>query len=181
MHMRKAMFAVVLTLFATRAVGKSAEMKRYVNSDLGFELSYPANYRVTDLPCGVARWFAEMGFQNLLYLSTGTGRNEGNIRLILDRRPFKLATLETVHAHTSWVEPDKIQIGTHTFFYYGTGGGGTTYPDDYLYDLNGLTLEISFDGPYPPGSKSPSEETRKMERKVLESFRLLSPTAPGGK
>jgi hypothetical protein len=179
--MRKAMFAVVLALFATGAVGKSAEMKRYVDPWLGFELSYPASYRVKDLPCWVARAFAMEGFQNLLYLSTGTGEHQGNILLILDRRPFNLATLETVHAHTGWVEPHQVQIGKLTFFYYGTGGGGTTYPDDYLYNLNGSILEISFDGPYPPKSKSPSEETRQMEKKVLESFRVFAPTAPGGK
>jgi hypothetical protein len=179
--MRKAMFAVVLTLFATGAVGKSAEMKRYVNNGLGFELSYPASYRATNLPCRAARWFAEMGFQKLLYLSTSTGENQGNIFLIFDRRPFNLATLETAHAHTSWVEPHQIQIGKLTFFYYGTGGGGVTYPDDYLYDLNGLNLEISFDGPYPPNSKSPSEETRQMEKKLLESFRVFEPTGPGGR
>lgn len=79
------------------------------------------------------------------------------------------------------MEPHKIQIGAHTFYYYGTGGGGVNYPDDYLDDLNGSIQEISFDGPYPPGSKSPSEETEQMEKKILESFRLLSANAPGGK
>jgi hypothetical protein len=179
--MKKAIFAVVLAVSVRGAFGQSTEMKRYVNSGLGFELSYPASYRVTDLPCRVARWFAERGFQKLLYLSTGTGEKQGNILLSLDRRPFNLATLERAYAHTGWVEPHQIQIGKHTFFYYGTGGGGEKSSDDYLYNLNGLILRISFDGPYPPRSKSPSEQTRQLEEEVLESFRLFAPTAPGGK
>lgn len=179
--MRKAILAVVLAVFATGPFGKSAEMKRYVNSGLGFELSYPASYRATELPCGVARWYTYWGFQNLRYLSTGTGHDKGNIFLILDRRPFSLATLEATHAPTGWDEPHKMQVGKHTFFFYGAGGGGVAYPDQYFYDLNGLTLEVKFDGPYPPFHKSPSEETRQVEKKVLKSFRVFTPTVPDGK
>lgn len=93
--MRRAVFAFLLTLFVTAAAGKAAEMKRYVDYYLGFELSYPASYEIKDLPCGTARWFAEMGYQKLLYLSTGTGQKLGHILLILDRRHFSLGTLET--------------------------------------------------------------------------------------
>lgn len=168
-----------MATIATCAAGQSAAIKRYVDYNLGFELSYPASYRVTELPCEFARWFAEMGCQKLLYLSRGTGQSQGNIALILDRRHFSLARLETGYAHTGWVEPRQIQIGTHTFYFYGAGGGGVTYPDDYLYDLNGLILNIKFDGPYASGSKSPTEETQQVEKKILGSFRVLAVTAPG--
>ncbi|HEX5411540.1 MAG TPA: hypothetical protein VFZ27_06730 [Terriglobia bacterium] len=176
--MKKAVFAVVIATFAACAAGQSAAMKRYVNYNLGFELSYPANYRVTDLPCEFARWFARMGYQKLLYLSRGTGQSEGNIALILDRSHFSLARLETGYAHTGWEEPRQIQIGTHTFYFYGVGGGGVNYPDDYLYDVNGLILDIKFDGPYTSGSKSPTEETQQVEKKILKSFRVLAVKAP---
>lgn len=176
--MKKAVFAVVMATFATCAGGQSGAMKRYVNCNLGFELSYSASYRMAELPCESARWFAEMGYQKLLYLSRGTGENQGNILLILDRRHFSLATLETRYAHTGWVEPRQIQIGAHTFYFYGAGGGGVNYPDDYLYNLKGLILDIEFDGPYASGSKSPVEDTQRMEKKILGSFRVLAVTAP---
>jgi hypothetical protein len=178
---KKAIIAVVLTVSVTGAVGQCTGMKRYVDNSLGFELSYPASYRVTDLPCRFATGFALEGFQSLLYVSTGTGRNHGNILLILDRRHFSLATLQTVHAHTGWVKPDRIQIGKLTFYYYGVGGGGVAYPDDYFYDLGGAILEISFDGPYPTNSKTPSVATKQMERRVLESLRLFAAITPSGK
>lgn len=181
MRMRKTIFAVVLALFATGAAGKSMEMKRYVNKELGFELSYPASYEIKDLPCAVARWCAVNGRQSLLYVSKGTGQNRGNISVMLDRQPFSLRRLETAYAHTGWVEPHQIQIGNHTFYFYGTGGGGVTYPDCYIYNLNGSILEISFDGPFPPDSKSPTEETRRIEKEVLETFRVFPANSPGGK
>ena|SRR5690348_18514520 len=168
--MKKAVFAVVMATFATCAAGQSAAMKRYVDYNLGFELSYPASYRVTELPCVVARSLAREGLQSLLYVSRGAGRSQGNIALILDRRHFSLATLETRYAHTGWEEPQQVQVGAHTFYFYGAGGGGTTYPDDYIYNLNGLILEMRFDGPYASGRKSPVEETQQMEKKILGSF-----------
>lgn len=181
MGVRKAILAVVMTLFATGAAGRSAEMKRYADYYLGFELSYPTSYKIRELPCSLARWLAEMGYQKLLYLSTGTGQNQGSILVLLDRRHFSLGTLETLHAHTGLVEPDKIQFGAHTFYLYSGGGGGVTYPDDYLYNLKGSILEISFGGPCPPGSKSPSKKTQEIEKKVLESFRVLVANGTGWK
>lgn len=176
--MKEAIFGCVMAMCAICAAGQSAAMKRYVNYNLGFELSYPASYRVTDLPCVVARSLAREGLQSLLYVSRGAGENQGKILLILDRRHFSLVTLETRYAHTGWEEPQQVQVGAHTFYFYGAGGGGTTYPDDYIYNLKGLILEMRFDGPYPPKSKSPTEETQQMEKKILGSFRVLAVTAP---
>lgn len=178
--MKKAILGFVMAMCATYAAGQSGAMKRYryVDYSLGFELSYPASYRTTELPCVVARSLAREGLQSLLYVSKGAGENQGNILLILDRRHFSLATLETRYAHTGWEEPQQVQVGAHTFYLYGAGGGGTTYPDDYIDNLNGLILEIRFDGPYVSGSKSPVEETQQVEKKVLRSFRVLAAKAP---
>ena len=53
---------------------------------------------------------------------------------------------------------------------YGPGGGGVSYPDGYYFNLHGKILVIDFDGPYE-NDKTPTPETKKMELKVLASFR----------
>jgi len=66
--------------------------------------------------------------------------------------------------------PQPVRIGSKTFYYYGPGGGGVPYPDQYYFDLHGKTLAIIFDGPYENG-RTPSDAAKKMENQVLESFR----------
>jgi hypothetical protein len=65
--------------------------------------------------------------------------------------------------------PEPIHIGQYTFHYYGPGGGGVQYADAYFFNLRGKTLTITFDGPYD-GDKTPSAETRKLEREILATF-----------
>jgi hypothetical protein len=65
--------------------------------------------------------------------------------------------------------PEALQIGKNTFRYYGPGGGGVTYADVYYFDLRGKILAIGFDGPYE-NDKTPTSDTKQIERKVLESF-----------
>jgi len=96
----------------------------------------------------------------------------------LDRRRFSLEAIETYYAHTGWDQPFSFRVGGKTFYYFGTGGGGVMYPDTFLYDLNGRILVIEFDGPYPEG-KSPSDETRGIEKVVLQSFRPRGKAGPG--
>jgi hypothetical protein len=50
---------------------------------------------------------------------------------------------------------------------------GVIAPDTYFFNLHGKTLRFAFDGPYNPGEKSPDENTRQIERKVLASFELF--------
>lgn len=165
--------AAALLLVGLTAVGKSAGSRPYVNRTLGFQISYPANYRNKNLPCDLARFLAVRGSQSLLYVSSGVGRNEGNISVVVDKRPFSMKALQLDYAHTGWEAPDQIEVGKFKFYYYGAGGGGVTYPDDYFYDLNGQVLLIRFDGPYPPNHKTPSDETKQMEKTVLGSFRTF--------
>ena len=66
--------------------------------------------------------------------------------------------------------PEPVRIGKNTFYYYGPGGGGVDYPDGYYYNLRGKILVIDFDGPYE-NDKTPTPATKKMEQKVLASFR----------
>lgn len=66
--------------------------------------------------------------------------------------------------------PEPVHAGKNIFYYYGPGGGGVAYPDGYYFNLRGKILVIDFDGPYE-NDKTPTPETKKIERKVLATFR----------
>jgi hypothetical protein len=169
----KIAIAVCVLMLAIAAAGQSAEMKQLVDDDLGFELSYPAVYSPQELPCSDARSFARQGGKSILYATTGSGRDIGTLHITVGRRPFR-QVLEEVSKHppTGWEKPKQIQVGKHTFYYYGRGGGGVAYPDQYYFNLRGYVLQITFDGPYPPDNNTPTKATKDFERKMLESFRL---------
>jgi hypothetical protein len=63
---------------------------------------------------------------------------------------------------------ERRQLGAETFYYYGPGGGGAEYPDQYFFDLKGKTLLIAFDGPYI--DKTPSPETKNIKKKPAPDF-----------
>ena len=66
--------------------------------------------------------------------------------------------------------PEPVGIGNHTFYYWGPGGGGVSYPDQYFFNLRGTELSFAFDGPYE-NDKTPTERAKKMERMLLASLR----------
>jgi hypothetical protein len=84
--------------------------------------------------------------------------------------PFDLSALVTRAPTGLESPPEPVPVGNKIFYYYGPGGGGVLYPDQYFFDLHGRTLNISFDGPYE-NDKTPSDAAKKMEMKVLETFR----------
>jgi hypothetical protein len=169
--MKTATSALFVVLISLLGVAQNANWKPYVSKELGFELAYPAGYHQAELPCEIARSAAASGVQSLLYLKKGTGRDEGTIHVTWNRCPLNLKLLQS-GAPTGWDEPEQVKVGKLLFYYYGAGGGGVSYPDQYFFDLNGHTLTFVFDGPYPPDSKSPTDETKRIEQKMLESFRL---------
>jgi len=67
--------------------------------------------------------------------------------------------------------PGPVPVGEYTFYYYGAGGGGVSYPDRYFFNLRGQTLYITFAGPYNGNTSSP--ETKRLERELLETFRTF--------
>ena len=69
--------------------------------------------------------------------------------------------------------PEPVHAGKNTFYYYGPGGGGVQYPDGYYFNLRGKILVVDFDGPYDNADKTPTATTKKMEQKILASFRIF--------
>jgi hypothetical protein len=173
--MNKAVAVVALILFGIAAFGQSQTLQRFADSNFGFELSYPPTYEVTDLPCAIAQWAASHGYQSLLYVRRGHSQNAGSIHVTVDRRQFSVDNLMQLHSRAD-EQPTMVKVGKNVFYYYGRGGGGVSYPDEYFYNLDGNILGISFDGPYPPHDNSPTAQTKAMERRVLESFRRIEGT-----
>jgi hypothetical protein len=66
--------------------------------------------------------------------------------------------------------PQHIPAAHGDFYYYGPGGGGVEYPDDFYFGIRGRTFSISFSGPYST-DKTPDPETKRIEPEVLASFR----------
>ena len=175
-RMNKAVAVLALFLFGiVAACGQSQASRLFSDPYLGFELFYPATYEIADLPCGVARWAASNGYQSLLYVQQGRSQDAASIHVTVDRRRFSMENLMQLHSRAD-EEPTIVKVGEIVFYYYGRGGGGVSYPDEYFYNLDGNILGIKFDGPYPPHDNSPTPRTKAMERKVLESFRRIKET-----
>ena len=97
-------------------------------------------------------------------------QDEGQIFLWFDEHPFELQKLEEVSRSGNAAEP--TEINGLTFYYNGPGGGGVDYSDDYLFNLRGKLLHIEFDGPYIHDNH-PSDETKKLEPRLLATFRTF--------
>ena len=70
------------------------------------------------------------------------------------------------------IPPVRSKRVTTRFMFTVAGGGGVEYPDQFFFNLKGKTLYIVFDGPYI-NDKTPADETKKIEEKVLASFRTF--------
>jgi hypothetical protein len=68
--------------------------------------------------------------------------------------------------------PAPRQFGNQTFYYYGPGGGGVCYADQFFYNLRDKPLSISFGGPCV-NDKTPTPETKKIEEQLLLTFRTF--------
>ncbi len=148
----------------TRSVPKG--WRTYVDRTHGFCFRYPPIYK--RVPNEVHKeWlptFHLVTFQRL--------HSDAHIFVSMDGKAFDLQSfVET--APTGIVSPpEPIHIGQYTFYYYGPGGGGAQYADQYFFNLRGKTLTITFDGPYD-GDKTPSAETKKLEPKILATFSIF--------
>jgi hypothetical protein len=68
------------------------------------------------------------------------------------------------------VPPKLVRAAHQTFYFYGAGGGGVSYSDDFYFGLRGRTFLISFFGPYL-NDKSPTPVITAIEPVILKSFR----------
>ena len=143
---------------ATSAETETSGWRVYIDRDHRFCFRYPTSYVPITHPKANCRG------------PKLQGKGVQNIGVCTLDENFDLTAL--VNGAPTGIDspPEPRVIGRNTFYYYGPGGGGVSYPDGYYFNLRGKVLAIDFDGPYE-NDKTPTPETKQMEQKVLASFR----------
>ncbi len=139
----------------------------YNNSDHKFSLKYPPTYSFNQSSG------KELTFDKLANLvKFDHNDKDSTFEINLDTHTFNLEYLKK-YAPTGSENllPNPTKIGEKTFYYYGAGGGGVNYPDQYFYNLNGQILKFVFWGPYE-NEKTPTEEAKKVEVQILSTFHI---------
>jgi hypothetical protein len=154
---------------------KPRQWHKYINNQYGFSFWYPEPYKLVPLPPPDAadKYRYHTYFEKRVLLLQRTDNPEAKIWITLDMRPFDLRTLAETHSPTGWDPnwtPVGRKIGSHISYFYGAGGGGADYPDQYFVNLKNKTLQFQFDGPYE--GKSPGGETPDLEPEILQTFRV---------
>jgi len=161
----------------------SADLRKllnYENKEYEFEFQYPSIFINKETIRDKLEDYT--GNKILVDLTT---QNVGNkisadfnpvdikLRVSLDSSAFSLDYLEK-YEPTGYegIRPEAKVFGVNTFHYYGAGGGGVCYPDQYFYNLNGKVLIFNFAGGCYM-DKTPSEITKTIEKQMLTSFSLL--------
>jgi hypothetical protein len=154
--------------------------KTYVDKVHGFSFAYPPLYKLKRRPDSnrdQEEDAREGGMDKAALEGRWVGlrnqRSDGTIDFRLTSTPFNLDGLSSNAPTGQEGPPPAAQEGESTFYYYGAGGGGVEYPDQFFYNFRGKTLYIVFDGPYT--DKSPTDETKEIESKMLASFRTFAP------
>ncbi len=174
--MKKLIFSTVLLLAAAgcnQQVQNSSSNNKtatsdwltYTNTEFGFTFQYPLEYSKTDGSKG-------SGFQNLITLQRT--KPLGFISVTLVHSPFSLNSIRTKYAPTGNENlPKSLTIEQNTFYYYGLGGGGVAYPDQYFFNFNGQISLIAFQGPDDPGHNTPNAATKIIEAQLLSTFKFI--------
>jgi hypothetical protein len=151
----------------------------YTNREFRFCLQYPPKYH--KVPASSPDEFSNtrvfLGSLTLNTLRPGTHgwpvNNKASISFVYIPKTFSMRQMQTCCAPTGADEPPApMRFGGHVFYFYGPGGGGVDYPDEFLIEMNGKILLTSFGGPWK-NSKSPIEEIRRLEPKILSTFQTF--------
>ena len=155
----------------------------YIDRAHGFCLSYPPAYTPS-----AKSWLDEYKSAPDYWRTLSEAVHEGRLLQLQHKKfaddsiwvwlqptQFDLETFIEGAPTGSESPPEPVEIGRYTFYYYGPGGGGVCYPDQYFFNLRGKTLKIDFDGPCR-GDKTPTPETKEIERRLLPTFRTFRPS-----
>ena len=161
-----------LTLADIPSLGIPHGWKTYVDRVHGFAFAYPPIYKRIRRPDSGPLERTGKAAAEGRWVGLRHQRSDARIDFILEDQPFDLNSLVKDAPTGNDEPPGPVEEGDNTFYVYGAGGGGVEYPDQFFFNFKGKTLYIVFDGPYI-NDKTPSDETKKIEEKVLASFRTF--------
>jgi hypothetical protein len=143
----------------TPASGETSTWRVYADQVHHFCFRYPESYKPIPKPktdCRASKLRDE--------------KADADIGVCVRSWTFRPSNLVRMAPTGSESQPEPVKVGKYTFYFYGAGGGGVHYPDSYDFNFHGKILVIDFYGPYE-NDKSPTPETKKMELKLLATFR----------
>jgi hypothetical protein len=150
------------------SIEETANWIPYINTEYHFKISFPETYGSCE---NQKPDYLYPFYQNELLLAC---EKEWKIvlQISLDYHEFSVDYLRK-YAPTGLelTKPTAQKIGNNTFYYYGRGGGGVWYPDQYFINLSEKVLIILF---YVPSSYGNDPyEYRIIENKLLYTFTII--------
>lgn len=156
-----------------------AGWQTYVNPKYGFCFSYPPVYKPAAEPWLVGNadsettlYLRKAADEGRLFRLDSTQAADAAIVGEVENEPFDLQSFVKGAPTGEEGPPQPRTFGGQTFYYYGPGGGGVCYADQFFYNLRGKPLSISFGGPCV-NDKTPTPETKEIEKKLLTTFRTF--------
>lgn len=146
-------------------IDETTDWQTYHNERYGFEFKYPDNYEVIIDEDTSHEDYADYTIKLI------NSKADVYIEVALVKSAFDIPEIQERYAPTGVVvAPEKRIYGNNTFYYYGPGGGGVAYPDQYFYNLNGKILRfIFFD---QDNAKTPSAQMKQIENQILSAFKF---------
>ncbi len=156
-----------------------AGWKVYLNQKYRFCFSYPPIYEPVAEPW-LEKYTNSAESSKLVRQEVEEGRfatfqhrqnPDLSIGLLIGTEPFDLQSFVQQAPTGQEGPPVPRDIMGRRFYYYGPGGGGVCYGDQFFYNLRGKPLYIGFAGCVD--DKTPPPETKKIEEQMLATFQTF--------
>jgi hypothetical protein len=153
------------------ATPTSTSWTTYQNAIYQFEFQYPTIFvhQKTNNE--------EKIYNNNIRLADFKTADGKELTILLDKNNFSVDYLKK-YAPTSSenFNPELQTIDNNLIYYYGPGGGGVCYPDQYFINLSDQILIFNFTG--CDNDKTPSEKIKTIEKQILSTLKISGKTGP---